>query len=290
MKPRRLGRGLDFLLQAPTEETAPEAAPVEAAGREVSLDEISPNPWQPRTEFDEAGLAELTDSIRSNGVLQPLLVRPKAGGGLELVAGERRMIAARRAGLTKVPVTVRAIPDSQMLVVALIENIQRRDLNPVERSRGFRRLIDEHGLSHEQVAELAGMGRSTVSNSLRILELDEGQLAALASGAITEGHARALLAETDLTRRGELFKAIVEQRWNVRATELAAAKRPAAQKPASVASADSARLAAVLREKLGTAVAIQERGQRGRIVIDYRNLAEFERLFERLTGAPPDAE
>ncbi len=284
MKPRRLGRGLDFLLQTPPDEpTTGAAAP--ANSTEVDVNEISPNPWQPRTEFDEAGLAELSESIKAHGLLQPLLVRPKLGGGLELVAGERRMIAAKRAGLVKVPVTVKAIADDQMLVVALIENIQRRDLNPVERSRGFRRLIEEHGLSHERVAELAGMGRSTISNSLRVLELSDSHLRALASGAISEGHARALLAESDLKRRDELFKAIVEQRWNVRAVESAVAKRPAGRKPGSP---DAVRLANALRQKLGAKVSIVERGSRGRIVIDYRDLAEFERLFELLAGAPPE--
>ncbi len=251
------------------------------------MDEISPNPWQPRSQFDESALVELTDSIRAHGVLQPLLVRPKEGGGLELVAGERRLIAARRAGLTKVPVSIKSIPDAEMLVVALIENIQRRDLNPVERARGFRRLVDEHQLSHERVAELAGLGRSTVSNALRVLELNDHQLAALASGAISEGHARALLAEPDPNLRDVLFKSILEQRWNVRATESAAAQRPASQKSVS---ADSVRLARSLREALGTKVSIVERGSRGRIIIDYRDLAEFERLYERMTGQPPDIE
>lgn len=285
MKSRRLGRGLDFLLQSTPEASVEPAAAVATA--EVGVDEISPNPWQPRSQFDESALVELTDSIRAHGVLQPLLVRPKEGGGLELVAGERRLIAARRAGLTKVPVSIKSIPDAEMLVVALIENIQRRDLNPVERARGFRRLVDEHQLSHERVAELAGLGRSTVSNALRVLELNDHQLAALASGAISEGHARALLAEPDPNLRDVLFKSILEQRWNVRATESAAAQRPASQKSVS---ADSVRLARSLREALGTKVSIVERGSRGRIIIDYRDLAEFERLYERMTGQPPDIE
>lgn len=288
MKPRRLGRGLDFLLQgaaaaAPAEEAeAPLVTP-----HDIGLDEITANPWQPRTQFDEAGLQELTESIRTHGILQPLVVRPRAAGGYELVAGERRMIAAKRAGLTRLPVVVRDVPDEQMLMVALIENVQRRDLNPLERARAFRRLVDDHQLSHERVADLAGMARSTVSNSLRLLELGEDHRNAISNGTISEGHARALLSEPDLARRDELFKAIVEQRWNVRATESAALK-PSAKK--SARSPDATRLAASLREKLGTKVTIVERGQRGRIVVEYSSLKEFERLYERLAGEPPSIE
>lgn len=287
MKPRRLGRGLDFLLQgagaAPTEEVeAPQVTP-----RDIGLDEVIANPWQPRTQFDEAGLQELTESIRAHGILQPLVVRPRAAGGYELVAGERRMIAAKRAGLTRLPVVVRDVPDEQMLMVALIENVQRRDLNPLERARAFRRLVDDHQLSHERVADLAGMARSTVSNSLRLLELGEAHRNAISAGTISEGHARALLSEPDPKRREELFKAIVEQRWNVRATE-SVAVRPSSKK--SARSPDAARLASSLREKLGTKVTIVERGQRGRIVIDYSSLKEFERLYERLAGEPPSIE
>lgn len=263
---------------------APDA--VSAAPTEVPIDAIAPNPWQPRTEFDEVGLAELADSIRTHGVLQPLVVRSREDGQYELIAGERRLLASKRAGLTRVPITVRELADDQMLVVALIENLQRRDLNPVERARGFRRLIDEHQLSHERVAELAGMARSTVSNSLRLLDLGESHLGALQRGEISEGHARALLSEADSARREELFRAIVEQRWNVRAAETAAASRAAPRRLAP--SADAEKLAAKLREKLGTKVSIAERGKRGRIVIDYRSLAEFERIYELLAGESPE--
>ncbi len=287
MKPRRLGRGLDFLLHGAAAAPAEEAEAPPAAPRDIGLDEITTNPWQPRTQFDEAGLQELTESIKAHGILQPLVVRPRPTGGYELVAGERRMIAAKRAGLTRLPVVVRDVPDEQMLMVALIENVQRRDLNPLERARAFRRLVDEHHLSHERVADLAGMARSTVSNSLRLLELGEAHRNAISSGTISEGHARALLSEPDPKRRDELFKAIVEQRWNVRATESAAVK-PASKK--GTRSPDATRLAASLREKLGTKVTIVERGQRGRIVIEYTSLKEFERLYERLAGEPPTIE
>ncbi|MBM4013416.1 MAG: ParB/RepB/Spo0J family partition protein [Planctomycetes bacterium] len=291
MKPRRLGRGLDFLLQGAAE-TAPEPMAITPAASvagtaEVNLTEISPNPWQPRTQFEEAGLAELTESIRTHGVLQPLVVRAKAAGGFELVAGERRLLAAKRAGLSKVPVTVRAIGDQEMLIVALIENVQRRDLNPLERARAFRRLADEQKLSHERIAELAGMGRSTVSNSLRLLELAPEHADALASGVITEGHARALLAEADVERRAALFSAIRDQHWNVRVAESATAPKSAARKPTSP---DAIKLAARLREALGTKVTIVERGKSGRIVIAYSSLKEFDRLFERLSGAPTETD
>lgn len=287
MKPRRLGRGLDFLLQGVPESEAESAAAAPSAQREIGIDEIAPNPWQPRVQFDEAGLAELSESIRAHGVLQPLVVREKPSGGFELIAGERRLLAAKRANLTRVPVAIRAIPDDQMLVVALIENIQRRDLNAVERARGFRRLIDEQHLSHERVAELAGMARSTISNSLRLLDLNEVQLAAVATGQISEGHARALLTETDPIRRQQLFEAIRDQRWNVRAAESAAVGKRPSRVPRS---ADAERLGARLREKLGAKVKIVEQGQRGRIVINYSSLKDFERLYELLVGEPPEIE
>jgi ParB family chromosome partitioning protein len=174
-----------------------------------------------------------------------------------------------------------------MLVVALIENVQRRDLNPLERARAFRRLSEEQGLSHERIAELAGMGRSTVSNSLRLLELSPEHADALAGGLISEGHARALLSEPDLGRRAELFAAIRDQRWNVRAAETATSTRKSVRK---TVSADAARLAGRLRESLGTKVTIVERGKAGRIVIAYSSLKEFERLFERLSGTPAEAD
>lgn len=287
MKPRRLGRGLDFLLQGAAEpETATPATVARESPQELDLAAITANPWQPRTEFDEAGLAELTESIRSHGVLQPLVVRKKHDGKFELVAGERRLLAAKRAGFARVPVTVHDINDEEMLIVALIENVQRRDLNPLERARAFRRLVDERHLSHERVAELAGMGRSTVSNSLRLLELNPEHTAALASGAISEGHARALLAEPDPNRRDELFRAIRDQRWNVRAAESATTTAKRGGRPPG--SADAERLAGRLREALGTKVSIQERGKKGRIIVEYQSLQEFERLFERLTGQPAE--
>ena len=279
-KGRRLGRGLDFLLST-TEQTKP------SQHAEIELDRLKPNPWQPRSNFDSAALASLAESIRQHGVIQPVSVR-KRGDSFELIAGERRMLAARQAGLKSIPATVHELDDGQMLMVALVENLQRADLNPVERARALKRLIDEHGKSHEQVAELAGLARSTVTNSIRLLELDPASLSAVQRGSISEGHARALLAEADLKRRTELLQSIIDGQLNVRTTEsIVTSGTRAPGRRSRAPTEDGRRLARILAEKLGATVRIHERGTRGRIVVSYANLKEFERLFERLAGEPP---
>ena len=283
-KGRRLGRGLDFLLSTPE-------ATKSAQQADIKLEDLRPNPWQPRAAFDPEALSALTESIRQHGVIQPISVRKRSDGGYELIAGERRMLAARRAGLKTIPAVVHDIGDSQMLLVALVENLQRSDLNPVERARALKRLVEEHGKTHDEVAALSGLGRSTVSNSIRLLELDEASLAAVQSGSITEGHARALLAEPDAGRRSQLLARIVEENLNVRQIELVAYQRPSVERrKGAKSSEDAKRLARLLSERLGTSVRIVERGPRGRIVISYATLKDFERLFELLAGEPPPVE
>lgn len=283
-KARRLGRGLDFLL--PSSAPGPTSGPQQ---QQIELQRISRNPWQPRSEFDPTAMKALTESIRQHGIIQPVTVR-SFEGGYQLVAGERRVVAARAAGLSSVPAVVRELNDDEMLLVALIENVQRQDLNPIERARALRQLVDQHNKSHDEVADLAGIARSTVSNSLRLLELDKDSIDALIAGRISEGHARALLAVADLVERRLLLTKIETNKLNVRSTELeVTSKKPIGTRKAATPSADGQRLGTLLGEHLKTRVDIVERGTRGRIVIRYSSLKEFERLFEALTGSqPPD--
>lgn len=284
MNSRRLGRGLDFLLSGSDDGESP--APT--GPQEIPVGDVSSNPWQPREAFDEKALEELSLSIKKLGVVQPIVVRPKDGGGFELVAGERRLLASRRAGLEVIPALVRAVDDDDMLAIALVENVQRQDLNPVERSRAFHRLAEEQKMSHKQIAEASGLARSTVSNSLRLLELSNPMLKAVESGRLTEGHARALLAETDPKLRGDLFKRLVEEKLSVRSAEEGVSSPGRAAKKSSRRSSEAAVLEKQLSDHLGSNARIMERGKGGRIVLQYRTLEEFDRLFRLLTGESPD--
>jgi ParB family chromosome partitioning protein len=284
MKPRRLGRGLDFLL------SAPERHESDAAVETIEVAKIQSNPWQPRTRFEEEQLDSLARSIARHGIIQPIVVRRLADGQVQLVAGERRLLAAKRAGLNRVPAVVRALEDGDMLVVALVENIQREDLGAVERARAFKRLTDEHGLSHQQIAEAAGLARPTVSNALRLLELDAKSIAALEQGEITEGHARALLAETDIAARNRLLDRMRNEKLSVRSAE-EEVKTTVTSKPTTARRAgtpDARMLERQLSEALGLKVRIEERGAGGRVVIRYSTLADFDRAFNRIVGKPPN--
>jgi len=278
---KRLGRGLDFLLSEKPE--AEEASSV----AEIDVGKVSSNPWQPRTEFPEGELEELTRSIRKMGVMQPIVVRRKTGGGFELIAGERRLLAARRARLKAIPAVVRDLSDQEMLIAAIIENVVRSDLGAVEKARAFRRLSDEQHLSHQDIATAVGVARSTVTNTLRLLELDEDILAALSAGKIREGHARTLLSEADPSARRNLFRDMLAGSVTVREAE--AKVRPAGRKKSrGRRSSEAAVLEKKLSESLGMPVAIQENGNRGKVVIRYRNLEEFDELHRRITGRNPE--
>jgi ParB family chromosome partitioning protein len=289
MKPRRLGRGLDFLLSAPERQEAEAPAP-QAGVESIELSKIQSNPWQPRTHFEDEQLESLAQSIRRHGVIQPVVVRKLAGGDFQLVAGERRLLAAKRVGLDRIPAIVRELVDGDMLVVALVENIQREDLGAVERARAFKRLTDEHGLSHQEIAEAAGLARPTVSNALRLLELDPASLAALERGDLTEGHARALLAEPDLAARKRLIDRMSNEKISVRTIEeevkITESSRPASKRRSG--TPDARMLERQLSEALGLKVRIEERGAGGRIVIRYPTLADFDRVFAKVVGKPPD--
>lgn len=284
MASKRLGRGLDFLLSTPDEEVEAGAGHPE----ELDVTSISSNPWQPRTEFREEALEELSRSIQKLGVVQPIVVRAKGGGGFELIAGERRLLASKRAGLTTIPAIVREVNDDQMLTMALVENIQRQDLDPVERARAFSRLIEEQGLSHQQVAEVAGLARSTVSNALRLLELSDDMLAAVEGGQITEGHARTLLSQSDPEKRQELFQELLGGDLSVRSAEDKSRDLSGDATRKGTKSSEARQLERRLSDHLALKTVIKEQGQRGKVVIHYRNLEEFDRLYQKLSGEAPD--
>jgi ParB family transcriptional regulator, chromosome partitioning protein len=288
-KLKGLGRGLDALLSG-SDETAGRDALLSLA-----LDRIRAGRYQPRTRMDEASLAELADSIKAQGVMQPILVRPIDGGRYEIVAGERRWRAAQRAGLKEIPALVRAVPDQAALALSLIENIQREDLNPLEEAQGVKRLIDEFGLTHESAALAVGRSRSAVSNLLRLTQLAPPVQALLLADKIDMGHARALLALPATEQAAAAEKVIVEG-LSVRDAErlVHATLHPGARKPKRrlrrTANGDLARLETELAEELGAAVRIEPtRKGAGRVVIHYSSLDQLDGILAKLRGliAPP---
>jgi ParB family chromosome partitioning protein len=281
-----LGRGLSALIPGPVAPPAPPAVRDTARPVELDLDLLTPNSRQPRLVIDEARLDSLAESIKQHGVLQPILVR-RSGERYEIVAGERRWRAAQRAGLLKAPVTIRDIPDETLLQVALIENIQREDLNPIEEAQAYRRLGDELGLSQEAIAAAVGKDRATIANYVRLLRLPQDVRTALATGALDMGHARALLSLAEEGAQSRVAREVIEGGLSVRATE-ARVRREATERaePAPRRIDPNTRAAEEqLRLALGTRVRIVRRGKGGRLEIDFTNEDELQRLFERLTGA-----
>ena len=285
MTRKALGRGLGALLSAEATATATEDT------NEVSIDLIDPSNLQPRSVFDEAKLDELARSIVANGVVQPLLLRRK-GSRFELIAGERRWRAAQRAGLTKVPAVLKDVSDDQLLEIALIENIQREDLNPIEEARAYKKLIETLGLTQDTVAERVGRDRSYVTNYLRLLRLPEDLQELLQSGRLSTGHARTLLGleHVDLQRR--LARKIIEQDLSVRATERLVRQHaePGRARAKSVPQAQErdANVRAVeskLRRRFGTQVRIiQAQGaDSGKIEFEFYNAGDLDRLYSLLT-------
>ncbi len=274
-----LGRGLSALIPE-----APAAPAGNERALEVDSDLLRPNKFQPRTTIDETKIDELARSIRANGIIQPIVVR-KVEGGYEIVAGERRWRAAQRAGLLKVPVVVRDIPEERLLAAALIENIQREDLNPIEEAHAYRRLADEYQLTQEQIADAVGKDRSSVANVLRLLRLPQEVRANLGSGALSMGHARALLGLPDEASQLRIGRDVVAKNLSVRETEALVKKtiQPAAthapvQKDVHTRAAEEK-----LRFVLGTRVRIDRKRTGGKIEIDFDSEDELQRLFERLT-------
>jgi ParB family chromosome partitioning protein len=275
MKAKGLGRGLDALLGG-------DEAPREALAT-VDVASIRPGRYQPRTHMDERSLAELAQSIRSQGLLQPVMVR-RLDGGYELVAGERRWRAAQMAGLQQIPAIVREVPDEAALVMALIENVQREDLNPMEEAAAVQRLIDEFSMTHEQAADAVGRSRSATSNLLRLLKLAKPVQDMLMRGALEMGHARALLA-LDGARQIELATRIGARELSVRETEALVQRllRAPEQRRRKRTDRDLERLAEELSERLGTTVEIRpSRKGRGKLLLHYSSLDHLDELLKRL--------
>jgi len=292
-----LGRGLDAILGgASARESAPAAAPVpihigEQKGKPllVPIERVMAGRGQPRRNFADEQLDELAASIRENGILQPLVV-VTSGSGYELVAGERRLRAAARAGLDKVPVVVReAATDAEMLELALVENLQREDLGPLERARAYRRLLDQHGLVQEDIARKVGKSRTSIANTLRLLALPQPVLDAIEQGLITEGHARPLLSLPNATTQIEAMRAVVRRGLSVRETEQLVRDKidrddgqsREARQPAKRAAGP---LETSLSRALGTKVRVRGGMNKGRIEIEYYSQEELTRLIDLLSS------
>ena len=303
-KRKSLGRGLDALLSSarpqaappPTAAAAASPAPAAESGlREVPIDLLRRGKYQPRVDMREETLAELAESIKAQGIVQPIVVRPLPGGvgaetQYEIVAGERRWRAAQLAGLSTVPAVVRDIPDEAAVAVALIENIQRENLNSIEEARSLHRLIEEFGLTHEDAADAVGRSRATVTNLLRLLELPRQVRELLERRELDMGHARALLGLSSAELQIELAERVVKQRLSVRETENSVRRLAGTEgggkrgKPAARGASDPnvRRLEADLAETLGAAVAIEHGPKGGKVVIRYNGLDELEGILAHI--------
>ena len=286
-KKARLGKGLGALLGEYMDDTPRGEAQL------IDVKSIGPNPQQPRKAFSDEELAELAQSIEENGLLQPLLLRPapKAPGRYELVAGERRLRAVRKLGWNAVPAVTREVDDDTLLVLALVENLQREALNPLEEAEGYRALMDKHGLSHAGIGRSVGKSRSTVANMVRLLQLPASVRKFIEAGSLTTGHARALLALTDQKEMVELARKAIEQSWSVREMESHAgvnsvrktkrSKSPASRRRDPVTQA----LEEDLRAALATKASVRlRRGGSGVIEVPFRDHEDFERVFLLITG------
>lgn len=286
---------------APQPEAAPAAAePAPAPSRRgqpeyVDIDFIAPNPDQPRTHFEPERLRELADSIREHGIIQPLVVSRDASGAYRLIAGERRLQAARLAGLESVPVVHREAEDDELLELALVENIQRADLNPIEEAMAYRRLTEEHALTQEEAARRVGKSRAAVANSLRLLNLEPEIRRSLVAGEISEGHARALLGLPDPRSRMNAWREVLKRHLSVRDTE-AHVRRALAEAPATAtaAGAQTARRDAViadieaqLQRALSTRVSVLPQKRGARILIECYSAEEFDGVVSRILDAEP---
>ncbi len=271
-----LGRGLAALI--------PQASGVAPAGlRDLPIERITPNRKQPRKQFESASLDELAESIRARGVLQPIVVR-RRGDDYEIVAGERRWRAAQRAGLERIPAVVKELSDADAIQVALVENLQRQDLDPLEEAEAFARLIRDYGLNQEAVADAVGKSRSAVANSLRLLKLPAPILTMLADGRLTAGHARALMLLDSESRMLELAGNIADRGLSVRDAERLA--RAATKKPKNAAAAKTPAETNVeekLQRALGTKVRLRHRRGKGRLEVYFHSLEQLSDLIERLS-------
>lgn len=301
---KRLGRGLEALL-GPVNREAEKAS---GALKELPIGQIEPNPFQPRTRFDETALAELTDSIKASGLLQPIVVRQASPGRYQIIAGERRWRAVRSLGWANVPAVVKTADDRTLLTLAMIENLQRHDLSPIDEALGYKRMQDEFGVGTAEIARLTGRNRSTVANLLRLLGLPDDIRELVHAGQLTEGHARALLAFADVAELRRVAKEAIEGQWSVRmveaagrgeevavantkshSTESSAAVPAAPSTPRvsklKVASADVRRVEDALRKRLGTDAKVStRRGGRGYVTLAFYSNDDLARLLELLLG------
>lgn len=278
MTRRALGKGIEAIIPEETRQA------LAAEARSVPLGEIRPNPFQPRQHAAE-DIEELVASVREKGVLQPVVVRRRRDG-YELVMGERRFRAALKAGLREIPAVVRQTTDAEMLELALVENLQRRNLNPVEEALGYRRFADEFGLSQEEIAARVGRDRSTIANALRLLGLPFKVRDAVAAGRLTAGHARALLQLASRREQVELAERVIRDGLSVRAVEaICAGRKPGPKRSRPKPDVHLKQLADRLEQRLGTKVALTESGRgSGRIIVRYLSLSDLERLVRLICG------
>jgi ParB family chromosome partitioning protein len=293
-KRRALGKGLDSLLprvQVPAPVSAPATESEGGKPREIKLDQIDRNPFQTRTQVNEAQLGELAASIASNGVVQPILVRPQANGRFQLIAGERRWRASQLAGKATIPAILRQVSDEQAMEITIVENLQRADLNPMEQARAFERLSREFHMTQEQMAVRTGKDRASVSNFLRLLRLPSTVQARVESGELSFGHARTLLAFEHGEEMEKTAQRIVDRSLSVRQTEMyvqgllhpekAVKKDPTPETPVDP---NVREVQERLQRALGLKVQIEDRKGRGKVIIEYSHLEDFDTLLEQLAG------
>ena len=308
-RPTGLGKGLDALIPGRDPRKPTRDGDGDGSGlglRNLDVKSISPNPNQPRIHFDDESLAELAASIRAVGLLQPILVRPKAGStnSFELIAGERRWRASQRAGLTVIPALVRETDDVASVEQALVENLHRQDLTPLEEAAAYKQLLDDFSMTHEQVAEKVGKTRSAITNSLRLLALPPSIQQLLADGRLSGGHARALLALTDRTTQEQLARQCANDGWTVRAVEEAVRQNLGRTKATSKTTSTNSsttktstksttmpqpglvELERLLGEHLATNVSVTSTNGRGKVVVEFADLNDLERIYRAMTEGP----
>ena len=280
---RGLGRGLESLI--------PSAGMSESGFAQVNVDEISPNPQQPRTNFDEESLTSLADSIGTVGVLQPVVLRRIPEGGYVLVAGERRWRAARRAGLTEIPAMIRTGDDAASLTEALVENLQRSDLTPLEEAAAYQQLLEDFGMTHDEVGRRVGKSRAAVTNTLRLLGLPASIQGMVERGDLSAGHARALAALEDRAFAEHVAKKAVEEGWSVRQVEDAVRLRRGEEplkggrpRAREVRPAEIIELEHRLADRLNSRVTVEFRSGRGALRIDYGSVEDLEKIYRKLMG------
>ncbi len=288
-KRRGLGRGLSALI--PPKPTSAEATPQGRGSLQLPVEQILPGDSQPRQRFDDVALSELAESIRAHGVIQPIVVRQRQLGSqtapvqYEIIAGERRWRAAQKAGLKSIPAVISEAAENDTLTIALVENLQREDLNPIEEAEAFHRLHEVMGFTQQEIAEAVGKDRTTVANSLRLLKLPSSVRQQVLAGELTMGHARALLALDDVSEIEKLGREVVARKWSVRQTERAAqpaAPRSRGGKAAGRESEAERDVRQRLQRALGTKVELKQKGGKGTVTMHFGSFAELDSLLERL--------